>query len=104
MELTQVTDIFERINTMGKELNAFGLLIARLSNFAIDLRKAWDDTSRRYLKIKASDRLTDKLPIYILQAISLCYNKTSSCKRAISSVDSIYCSIQESCNCALALR
>jgi predicted Mrr-cat superfamily restriction endonuclease len=81
MELTQVTEIFERINTMGKELNVFDLLIARLSNYDIDLRRAWDDTNKRYPKIKAYNRIINKLPIYILQSISLCYNKTSSTKR-----------------------
>jgi uncharacterized protein with ParB-like and HNH nuclease domain len=43
MELSQVTDIFERINTMGKQLDAFDLLIARLSNYDIDLRQLWDE-------------------------------------------------------------
>ncbi|MGI0013899.1 MAG: hypothetical protein ACREBU_10730, partial [Nitrososphaera sp.] len=47
----------------------------------IELRKVWDETVERHGKIKEYYKSIDKMPIYILQAISLSYNPTSSCKR-----------------------
>ena len=44
MELFQVTDIFENINTKGKLLSVFDLLIARLYKYNIELKKMWDAT------------------------------------------------------------
>ncbi|MGH2612778.1 MAG: GmrSD restriction endonuclease domain-containing protein [Rhabdochlamydiaceae bacterium] len=81
IELPQVTDIFEKINTMGKVLSVFDLLIARLSKYQIELKKLWEESIKRYPKLLEYYKSIDKIPIYILQAISLCYNKTSSCKR-----------------------
>ncbi len=82
MELVQVTDIFEKINTMGKVLSVFDLLIARLSKYDIELKKLWEESIRRYPKLLDYYKSIDKMPIYILQAIALCYDKNSSCKRA----------------------
>lgn len=81
MELYQVTDIFEKINTAGIQLSVFDLLIARLSKYDIELRKLWDGTIQRYPKVEAYSQYSDKMPVHILQAILLSYNKTSSCKR-----------------------
>lgn len=81
MSLDEVTQIFERINTMGKLLNVFDLLIARLYKYDIDLRNLWDETIRQYPKFRNYFRQYEKFPIYILQAISLVYHKTSSSKR-----------------------
>lgn len=81
MPLAQVTDIFEKINTMGKPLNVFDLLIARLSIHEIELKKLWEGSIKRYPKLLDYFKSIDKIPIYILQAISLCYDKNSSCKR-----------------------
>ncbi|QLH08562.1 GmrSD restriction endonuclease domain-containing protein [Candidatus Nitrosotenuis sp. DW1] len=81
MELPQVTDIFEKINTMGKVLSVFDLLIARLSKYQIELKKLWEESVKRHPKLPEYYKSIDKMPIYILQAISLCYNRTSSCKR-----------------------
>ncbi len=81
MELPQVTDIFEKINTMGKILSVFDLLIARLSKYTIELKKRWEESIKQYPKLAEYYKSIDKIPIYILQAISLRYNKTSSCKR-----------------------
>ena len=93
MELLQITDIFERINTMGKKLNAFDLLIARLSKYDIDLKKLWEEAYIRYPMLEEFDRTIDKMPIYILQAISLYYNRTSACSR--EDILNIYQSIFE---------
>jgi hypothetical protein len=83
MELHNVTDIFERINTMGKILSTFDLLIARLSRYEeIKLRDLWEETIKRFPKIKSYDKLIGKLPVYIIQSMSLCYNKNNSCKKA----------------------
>jgi hypothetical protein len=41
----------------------------------------WEVVTRRYPKFENYDKTTDKMPIYILQAISLYYNRTSACKR-----------------------
>lgn len=80
MELNQVTDIFERINTKGKTLTVFDLLIATLNLYNIDLRRLWDDVERNYPKLKEYNS-RDKLPIYILQSMTLSYHPLSQCSR-----------------------
>ena len=81
MQLDQVTDIFESINTKGKLLSVFDLLIARLYKYNIELKNIWDATLKNYPNILRYSKSTSKMPIYILQALSLLYEKTSSCKR-----------------------
>jgi hypothetical protein len=80
--LEQVTEIFEKINSSGIQLDVFDLLIARLSKYNIKLRDLWDE-SRNYPKIKEYERRkgANKMPIYILQSIALCFSKSRSCKR-----------------------
>lgn len=82
MELFQVTDIFENINTKGKLLSVFDLLIARLYKYNIELKKMWDATVKNYPNISRYSKTVSKIPIYILQAMSLLYEKSSSAKRA----------------------
>lgn len=81
MEVTQVTDIFERINTKGKLLSVFDLLIARLYKYEIELKELWDSTIDEYPNIKRYYKSVEKIPIYVLQSMSLCYSESSSCKR-----------------------
>ncbi|MBI4154733.1 DUF262 domain-containing protein [Candidatus Woesearchaeota archaeon] len=81
MQLEQVTDIFESINTKGKLLSVFDLLIARLYKYNIELKKMWDATLKNYPNILRYSKSISKMPIYILQAMSLLYEKNSSCKR-----------------------
>ena len=81
MELIQITEIFERINTMGKKLDAFDLLVATLSRYNIQLKKLWEESIRRHPQLLDYHKITEKMPTYILQAISLYYNKTSACSR-----------------------
>lgn len=82
MELFQVIDIFENINTKGKLLSVFDLLIARLYKYNLELKKMWDATLKDYPNISRYSKTISKTPIYILQAISLIYEKNSSAKRA----------------------
>jgi len=93
MELFQVTDIFENINTKGKLLSVFDLLIARLYKYNIELKKIWDATLKDYPNISRYSKTISKIPIYILQAMSLLYEKTSSAKRA--DILDIYSNIYE---------
>ena len=93
MELFQVTDIFENINTKGKLLSVFDLLIARLYKYNIELKKMWDATLKNYPNISRYSKAIPKTPIYILQAMSLLYEKGSSAKRA--DILDIYSNIYE---------
>jgi len=79
--IAQVTDIFEGINTKGKPLGVFDLLIARLYKDKIELKEIWDNTLERYQKISEYFERIPKIPVYIFQAIALCNTKTGSCKR-----------------------
>ena len=81
MELRQVTDIFENINTKGKLLSVFDLLIARLYKDNIELRKMWDATLKKFPDILRYSKHIPKMSIYILQAMSLLYEKSSTAKR-----------------------
>ena len=81
IELSQIIDIFEKINTMGKKLDSFDLLIARLSKYDIELKKLWEEAIKRYPNLLRYQEENNKVPIYILQAISLYYNKSSACSR-----------------------
>ena len=80
--LEQVTEIFEKINSSGIQLNVFDLLIARLNKYDINLRDLWNE-SLRNPKISEYEgkKSAYKIPIYILQSIALCFSKSRSCKR-----------------------
>lgn len=80
MGMPEVTDIFEQINTKGKTLSVFDLLIAKLSTYDIELKSLWDESVRNFEKIR-NYKSVEKLPIYILQSISLFYHKNNSCKK-----------------------
>ena len=82
MKIDQVTEIFEQLNTKGKPLSVFDLLIARLYKYDIKLKDLWDSTTRKYPNIFRFSKYIEKTPIYILQAISLFYDKNSSAKRS----------------------
>jgi len=95
MDISQVTDIFENLNSKGKPLSVFDLLIARLSKWGIELKKQWDATLANYPNILRyyRDGKIEKMPIYILQAMSLLYENSSSAKRR--DVLNIYSNIYE---------
>jgi hypothetical protein len=81
MRLAQVADIFERINTKGKPLSVFDLLIARLLKYKIELRKLWVAASQQNVLIKRYGKKVEKIKIYIFQIISLLYHPANSVKR-----------------------
>lgn len=81
MNIGQVADIFEKINTKGKPLDTFDLLIARMYKYDIELKKIWDSTLVSNELIKKYSKKISKMPIYIFQALSLLREKNSSCKR-----------------------
>lgn len=78
IELEQVADIFEKINTRGKILSVFDILIATLSKYNIDLRRLWDVVKTKYPRFEEYNR-DDKMPIYILQLIALSYYDHNQC-------------------------
>ena len=80
MNIDQVTTIFEKINTAGIKLSVFDLLIARLFRYGISFRDIWNITCSQNSKNDYFQKI-DKMPIYILQAISLVYNSSNACKR-----------------------
>jgi len=83
MGINQVTEIFEQLNTKGKPLNVFDLLVARLFKYDIQLKDLWDKTCREYPKTTFRySKAIEKIPIYLLQAISLYYHESSSAKRS----------------------
>jgi hypothetical protein len=83
MGIDQVTEIFEQLNTKGKPLSVFDLLVARLFKYDIRLKDLWDETCREYSKtIFRYSKTIERIPIYILQAISLYYHESSSAKRS----------------------
>jgi len=81
MKLAQVADIFEKINTKGKPLSVFDLLIARLLKYKIELRKLWDAASQHNSLIRRYAKKVEKIKIYIFQTISLLYHPANSVKR-----------------------
>lgn len=83
MKLHHVVDIFENINTKGKLLDAFDLLIAASSKHKIDLRHLWETSCDTYPNlIRYSNKTKNKIRMYIIQAISLLYHPTNSCKKS----------------------
>ena len=93
MRIHEVTEIFEQLNTKGKPLSVFDLLIARLFKYDIKLKDLWDATAKKHPSIFRYSKRIEKTPIYILQAISLSYDKNSSAKR--SDILDIYKNIYE---------
>ncbi len=82
MKLHHVVDIFENINTKGKLLDAFDLLIAASSKHKIYLRDLWETSCDTYPNLTRYYNKTEKLRMYIIQAVSLLYNPTGSCKKS----------------------
>lgn len=78
IDLPQVADIFEKINTKGKSLSVFDILIATLSKYNIDLRQLWEDALKKHPRFQEYNK-EDKMPIYILQSIALSYHDLSLC-------------------------
>jgi len=81
VKIYEVTNIFENINSKGRPLSTFDLLIARILRHKINLRDIWDETLEKYTKIAEYFKYTDSIPIYILQTIALTYTNSKSCKK-----------------------
>ncbi len=82
LELENIADIFERINSRGKPLTSFDLLIARLWKYEIPLKSIWDGTLAKHANIKRYNKqYSEKIPLAIFQSMSLYYNKTNSVRK-----------------------
>ena len=81
MDLSHVADVFEKINSKGKPLNTFDLLIARLLKYGIKLKDLWDKACEDYPNIKRYDEETEKTRMAVFQTMSLLYHPASSSKR-----------------------
>ena len=83
--LDAVAEIFERINSTGKELDTFDLFIVRLSRYGLKLRDLWQETLNKYDKINeyfyASKSPMKKLNRYVLETLALSFTEFKSCKR-----------------------
>ncbi len=81
INLPQVADIFEKINSTGKQLSTFDLLIARLLKYGIPLRHLWEQAIVQSNQIKRYTERSGKAQIYIFQTMSLINHPTSSTKK-----------------------
>jgi len=81
MDLVHVADIFEKINSTGKPLGTFDLLIARLLKYGIELKNLWDKACDDYQNIKRYATDNEKTRMAVFQTMSLLYHPAASCKR-----------------------
>lgn len=81
MDLVHVADVFEKINSKGKPLNTFDLLIARLLKYGIKLKDLWDKACEEYPSIKRYDEESEKTRMAVFQTMSLLYHPAASSKR-----------------------
>ena len=79
MHLEHVAEIFERLNSRGISLTVFDLLNARLLKYDIKLRDLWESTCEKYTQIKSWGEGNEKVPVHILQVITL--SNKGACKR-----------------------
>ena len=80
MDLIHVADIFEKINSTGKALGTFDLLIARLLKYKVELKELWNKACDDFPGIQRYAE-NDKTRIAVFQTMSLLYHPASSCKR-----------------------
>ena len=66
-----VIKVFERINSKGTPLDVFDLLNARFALYSIILKDEWEKAENLHENMKKWYLKNDKIPIYILQALSL---------------------------------
>jgi hypothetical protein len=66
-----VIKVFERINSRGTVLDVFDLLNARFALYKIDLKSEWEKVESIHKNLEKWYKKNDKIPIYILQSISL---------------------------------
>ncbi len=80
MDLAQVSVIFEKINTEGKPLGTFDLLIAKLLRNGINLRNLWESVLENYEGINNYCK-SEKTKMFIFQCLSLIHHPSSSAKK-----------------------
>ena len=66
-----VIKVFERINSKGTPLDVFDLLNARFALYDIILKDEWEKVQNLHENMKNWYPKNDKIPIYILQSLSL---------------------------------
>jgi len=73
LTLDNVATVFEKINSKGTPLSLFDLLNARFILYKIGLKKLWEDTKETHENMRHwyDDFKNEKVPIYVLQSISL---------------------------------
>ena len=78
IRLNQVAKIFEQLNTKGKVLGIFDLLMARLLKYHVHLRTYWDDCQKEYPNtISRYSKKYEKIPVYLVQSMSLYLDKSA---------------------------
>ena len=92
-----LSEIFERINTKGLELNNFDLMVARLSKYDIklidELWKGKRDKIEEYVKdIFNKNFIETKLPLLIIQGMSLYRSKEADRNAILNLYDTEYLS------------
>ncbi len=85
IEIEKVSSIFINLNSKGKPLGNFDLLIAILSKYDINLREVWDNEleNNPYMKkyFNARGKKNEKIPLYVFQAMLLYFEKNSYCDK-----------------------
>ena len=84
VEFDSVAAVFENLNSKGKPLGTFDLLIVRLSTYDVQLKDLWDATLAEHRRIREyyEERpKMAKLGLYIMESISLAHTTRRSCKR-----------------------
>ena len=89
-----VIKVFERINSKGTPLDVFDLLNARFALYNIVLKDEWEKVEKLHenlkkWKVESASQNRDKIPIYILQAISL-VKKGYLRRSQILTIDEVY--------------
>ena len=91
LELDNVAAVFERINSKGTRLGIFDLLNARFSTYGIVLKDQFEDVKNRHDNIKKwhKDFKSDKVPLYIIQALALVKSGSHN-RKTVLKLDELY--------------
>ena len=82
VDFDNIANIFERINTTGTKLDVFDLTIVKMWIYQVDVKTLWDKSKSDYKRINDYDQhLKVKLGRYIMEAMSLSFTTSKSCKR-----------------------
>ena len=83
VEFDAVAAVFENLNSKGRALGTFDLLIVRLSTYDVQLKDLWDATLEEHRRIRGYYERPKmaKLGLYVMESISLAHTTKRSCKR-----------------------